>query len=192
MKRNLERDLTGEYENAFILGKSAVFQVVIITGGSTLKRRSKSHIYIPGVVYGGALGTMLCKTPWRNMHKSRTHESTMSLCEDCAKKLKALARFVMDGERAKELFVVAGGRQAILPITQEEALAALKKLRKWEELEKEIYTQDELPAEFMPTGTGKGTSPWQVPSMSQPSSTSDATTLFPLDSQGQEAISDAS
>lgn len=124
MSRTLIEETIEKIENAFLASKGGQLKVVGILQGSTEKARSYSHIFVPGELYGGKLGSMLCRRPWINFHVYGKSEVKSELCKQCQEKLRKMAIIAAD-MMPQELFEIAGGA-GVAPISAEDVGLVLK------------------------------------------------------------------
>ena len=114
-----------------------------ITQGATEKARSYSHVFIEGSLYGGKIGTMLCRKPWKSQHVYQKGEVMRDLCPMCKDRLELMAKLIAN-HRPSELFLAASDKDAIAPVTTEDIAWVLTELRKAEETSQSEYTSTML------------------------------------------------
>jgi hypothetical protein len=109
-------------------------EFVRILEGATKKKRAFSHIFVPGALYGGHLGKMLCYTGWKNKVVYGASEIKLDLCPICQKRLRALT-IILTNLRARDLFLVSGGAE-VTGFGDKEIKLALREM--WQQERKQI------------------------------------------------------
>lgn len=136
---------------------------VRITKGGSEKSRNYAHVFVPGALYGGKRGTMLCKRPWWQTHVYKSTELLSELCPQCQDRLRKLAS-IAAGAHPQRLFDAASGANLVeIQIEAEEMREYLNLLGQRQAEAAAAQMQLELPAELLPVGTGEGTYPWGKP-----------------------------
>lgn len=143
MANHAQSQVIDEYKK--LIMRSLLF--VRVTQGMTDKARSYSHIFVDGKWYGGKLGVMLCRKPYKRWQLFGAHERLADLCPKCKSTLDKLAKVVIR-MRMSELYAVAGGEKPE-PLTQPEVLQALISLREANQPQ-EQPTPQEVMAMFEP------------------------------------------
>ena len=105
----------------------------IVKGGKE-KAREFTHIFVPGPIYGGKMGMLLCRRAWSTFTTYEVGDTRQDVCEQCAEKLRKMAIIIAD-LFPQDLFGIAGGA-IVKPITPEDILTVLKEYNDRQKREK--------------------------------------------------------
>lgn len=111
-----------------------------ITKGASKVKRMYTHVFVRGEIYGGKLGTFLCKAGWHDSHVYEAGSTMLDLCPTCKKRLRIMAEIAANS-RPSELFGVAGGSFA-KDLTDKEIDNCLREMSKRERVKKVKFEQE--------------------------------------------------
>lgn len=97
-----------------------------ITEGGTKIARSHVHVFVPGEIYGGKLGSLLCKKGYKEWQTFNTNTLRFDVCPKCAKKLAQVIAYLASRHHTDKLLAIAAGSFKIPSFSDQEIDAALR------------------------------------------------------------------